>query len=350
MWNKLNSGFLLRLLLIAGIPGWFPGFGQEETPEIDRESAFAKALIKPGTRILAQEGWFIWDCSPIVGEDGKIHVFFSRWPDEFGNWLTKSEIAHAVADTPRGPYTVVGTVLNGRGGDHWDASTVHNPTIHKVGNRYVLFYNGNNLNHADRYDGQAPSTQRIGMAIAEDLYGEFKRVGEDPILEIDSGHWDSYMNNNPAWLQHPNGQYWLYYKAWDRYHDNLRKIGVAFAEQIEGPYTKYAGNPVLKFDGAQMEDPYVFYYKNMFYMISRDMGVIHPRVGLLVTSDDGLHWSNPELAYHRSSYYFDEAPQRFERPQLLMQNGRPTYLFLSLKGGKYDTSSGAVLKIDTTKF
>src|SRR3546814_6391446 len=59
----------------------------------------------PYTTRCRSEDWFVWDSTPILGEDGKIHVFFSRWPDEFGNWLSHSEIAHAVADKPEGPYT-----------------------------------------------------------------------------------------------------------------------------------------------------------------------------------------------------------------------------------------------------
>lgn len=317
-----------------------------------KESAFSKALIKPGIRILEEKGWYIWDSSPIIGDDGKVHVFFSRWPDNFDNWLVNSEIAHAVADKPEGPYKILRTVLKGRGGDHWDANAVHNPTIHKVGKKYIIFYNGNNLSHAVKYDGKSPSTQRIGMAIADDLYGEFKRVGDEPLLNMQKGQWDSYMNNNPSLLQHPKGKFWLYYKAWDRYTDNLRKIGVAFADKVEGPYKKYENNPVLNFGAqGQVEDPYVFYYKKKFYMIARDMGVISPRSGLIVTSKDGLNWENPELAYQKSSFYFEgETPNRFERPQVLFQKGRPTHLFLSLKGGKHDKSTGVVLKIDSSKF
>ena len=30
--------------------------------------------------------------------------------------------------------------IKGRGGDWWDANTTHNPTIHKVGSQYALFY------------------------------------------------------------------------------------------------------------------------------------------------------------------------------------------------------------------
>lgn len=322
-------------------------------PDTPAVSAFAKALVSPGTRILEEEGWYIWDCSPIQGEDGQIHVFYSRWRHNFDDWLISSELAQAVADRPEGPYRFVRTVLKGRGAGFWDAHTIHNATIQKVGKRYVIFYMANNLADTSRYDGQTPSTQRIGMAIADDLMGEFKRVGNGPVLPAgNKDTWDGYMNNNPALFQHPNGQYWLYYKAWDRYHDNTRKIGVAFADRIEGPYKKYEGNPVLSFqgEGKQIEDPYVFLYNDKFYMITRDMGVIHPRSGLLLSSDDGLKWNDPKLGYYTSTDYFGGKPERFERPQVLMLHNRPAYLFLSLKGGKYQTSTGAVLKIDAGKF
>lgn len=312
-------------------------------PMVYAESEMSKALIAPGTRILEYPDWYIWDSSPIVGDDGKIHVFFSRWPENFDYWISHSEICHAVADKPEGPYTFVGVVLKGRGGDYWDAKSVHNPTIHKVGNKYVIFYNGTK---------DATSQQRIGMAVADDLYGEFKRVGDEPILVAGANDWDRSMNNNPALLQHPNGKFWLYYKAWDVTDGNKRRIGVAFADNIEGPYTKYEGNPVLNLGKlGQVEDPYVFYYNNKFYMLNTDMGVINNRSGLMVTSNDGLNWGNIQLAYQKSSYYFaGETADRFERPQVLFQNGKPTYLFLSLRGGKDNKSTGVVLKIDTTKF
>ncbi len=312
------------------------------------ESSFSKALMRPGTRILQEEGWYIWDCSPIVGEDGKIHVFYSRWRNNFDNWLTESEVAHAVADKPEGPYRFVRTVLKGKGDSSWDASTIHNPSIQKVGDKYVIFYMANNLVDTVKYDGRS----WVGMAIADDLYGEFKRVGEGPILPSpDKDDWDRFMNNNPVLLQHPNGQFWIYYKGKED-SKALRKVGVAFADNIQGPYRKYEHNPVLDFSeiNKQIEDPCIFHYKDKFYMITRDMGVIHPRVGLLVTSDNGLDWAQPELGYQKSSYYFDEEPDRFERPQILFLEGRPAYLFLSLKGGKYGTSTGAVLKIDPAKF
>ena len=43
-------------------------------------SDFCKRLLPVG-RILESEGYYVWCCTPIYGEDGKVHVFYSRWPD-----------------------------------------------------------------------------------------------------------------------------------------------------------------------------------------------------------------------------------------------------------------------------
>ncbi|PWJ58695.1 glycosyl hydrolase family 43 [Dyadobacter jejuensis] len=318
------------------------------------ESRFSESLGQ-GKRILGHPDWNVWGASPIKTEDGKIHVFFSRWRGEHKNWLTDSEIAHAVADRPEGPYTVVGTVLKGRGDDHWDAHTIHNSTFQKVGDKYALFYIGNNLNGLDLTTDARASTQRIGLALADDINGPFERVGEGPILDVsaDPKDWDSFITVNPALLQQPNGEFWLYYKSWDKNNDNMRKMGVAIAKNIEGPYQRYAKNPIVTFADLkkQVEDAFIFRYQEKYYMVMRDMGVLHPHVGLILESADGLDWSKPKLGYRMSTAYFQEEKiERFERPQVLIENGRPTYLFLAVMGGEYGKSTASVLKIDPNKF
>lgn len=75
-------------------------------------SKFCKSLTPMG-RILETEDYYVWCVAPIYGPDGKVHVFYSRWPAKYGmgGWIHKSEIAHAVADRPEGPYTYLETVL-----------------------------------------------------------------------------------------------------------------------------------------------------------------------------------------------------------------------------------------------
>jgi hypothetical protein len=304
--------------------------------------------LQPVAQILDCPGWNVWCCSPIYDADGRVHVLFSRWRDTFGDWLRSSEIAHAVADSPEGPYTVTGTVLSGRGGDFWDADTIHNPTIQKVGERYALFYIGNNLAEAEKNHAHHASTQRIGLAVADSPEGPWARISDEaPLLDVSKNpsDWDSYLTTNPALLQHPDGKLWLYYKAWDRHNDDLRKMGLAVAEKLEGPYNRYEMNPVVDFSSidAQVEDAYVWFEQGCFHMLMRDMGVIHPHVGLYLRSEDGIQWSEPQLGYEQSTVYFGGEVQRFERPQILMKNGKADYLFCALMNS--ESSNAAVLKL-----
>jgi hypothetical protein len=108
--------------------------------------------------------------------------------------------------------------------------------------------------------------------------------------------------------------------------------------------------------GAQCEDPYVFMEDDTFYMVARDMNMYGHRPGLIFESDDGINWSEPRIAYRGARQYplFAKEPEkslnarrggRFERPQVLMKNGTPEYLFVSFSGGKYLRSTGAVFRI-----
>ena len=318
-----------------------------------KESWLCKSLADRGKFILEadMENYRVWGTSPIYDDDGKVHVFYSRWPLEGGSWLVNSEIAHAVADHPEGPYELLGTVLKGRGPGHWDADSIHNPTIHRVDGKYVLLYIGNDASEKDeRWDrAYYAHTQRIGMAIADSPYGPWKR-SEEPIIDVSPNpkDWDSYCVVNPAFLQHPNGEYWLYYRAWDRNNDNRRKTGLAVAKSLEGPYIKYDKNPVIDFPerGGQTEDPYFFYYDGKFHCLIRDMGNWDWLSGLYLESENGLDWSDYQRGHHKGAHYFPVPDYaRYERVQVLFKDGKPEYLFNSIKHDQ-TSSSAATLKIN----
>lgn len=343
-------------------------------------TAFEQRL-RPKGRILEMEGYHVWCCSPVYGPDGRAHVFYSRWRNEhgFSGWVSACEVAHAVADKPEGPYEDLGVVLRGGSSDTWDSWSIHNPTIHKAGNRYALFYMGSSGAGLDIEQSDLPSLphrehekyfnalvyrKRIGLAMADSLDGPWERVGDKPVLDTGKpGEWDDAVVSNPSLLQHPDGEYWLYYKGWDqdtgrRYNGN-RKYGLAVASEITGPYIRHKGNPLVDFssrgDRVQCEDAYTWYEKGSdlpFKMVLRDMGFYNHEYGLYMESGDGLHWQEPRIAYREAAAYFDETlpgldrQGRFERPQLLIDpEGRPTHLFCAYRGGKYGTSSGVVLQI-----
>jgi len=93
----------------------------------------------------AMEDYWVWCGSVIRGEDDRYHMFAARWPKAlpfFDGYKTHSEVVRAVADTPVGPYEFQEVVLPVRGGEFWDGQMTHNPTIHKLGGTYLLFYIG----------------------------------------------------------------------------------------------------------------------------------------------------------------------------------------------------------------
>ena len=356
----MNRREFVNQTLLLSAASFLPDLSFAELAADDHPSAFAKRL-KPVGRALEEQDYYVWCNSPIQAPDGKIHVFYSRWPAKkgMGGWITSSEIAHAVSDHPEGPFRHVETILAPRGPGFWDATTCHNPHIRFVDGKYCLFYMGNS-------NGKT-NTKRIGLATAESLDGPWNRP-EKPLLEAgNEGAWDDHCTTNPSFIKHPNGQYWLYYKSWNsnEYYNSKdpvirgnRKYGLAISDKLEGPYVRYSGNPVIDFSSRggnkQFEDAFIWHDKRKFRLIARDMGVFSQEVGLYMDSRDGIHWSEPEIAFKPLREYVTQPPPppnlkrygRLERPQILFLKGKPAFLFGASQGGKYMTSSSFIFKID----
>ena len=128
---KTVCSFLLGLVLCSSMNTHaenFPAMGP-----IQRDSGFWL------------DGYWVWDPSVIKGDDGRYHLFASRWPKDITfhpGWMTNSEVIRAVADAPEGPYEFKEVVLPARGVEYWDGRSTHNPTIRKHGDTYMLFYMG----------------------------------------------------------------------------------------------------------------------------------------------------------------------------------------------------------------
>jgi hypothetical protein len=334
------------------MPKWLNAFA-------DKPFQSPLGKLTPIGRALETEGYYVWCSAPIDGPDGKVHLFYSRWDaaKKMAGWINGSEIAHAVADSPESPFIHKEVVLASRKG-FFDATTCHNPLVVFVDGKYCLFYMGNN-------NGKT-NTKRIGMAMADSLDGPWTRI-DSPLLEAGPyGTWDDHCTTNPAFIKRDDGKYWLYYKSWNTKDEETatgvikgnRKYGLAMADKLEGPYIKYEGNPVIDFsvkgDNKQFEDAFIWKQNNELNIIARDMGVYNHECGLLMHSKKGYHWTEPEIAYNALNSYIDMPPApaylkkygRLERPMLLIRNGKPAYLFGAAQGGKFETSSTFIFKID----
>jgi len=306
------------------------GFAQNQTTFADNLKYNGIAVEEPG--------YVVWGASPIAGSDGKIHLFVERWPGtkvEPG-WRTQSEIAHYTGDNPAGPFVFSDIALTGSGTETWDKCSVHNPAIHRVGNQYVLLFIGNNNGNMPPH----PANQCIGMAVSQSLNGPWKRVGSDGLILAPPENPD-YWNykakngvNNPAFLQHPDGRFFLYFKS------EAGKMGLAIAENPEGPYIQLP-SPVTS-NNTAVEDGYAFLYDGKICLLTTDNhGLIEKGGGILWKSDDGIHFDEKEQGFYPVEKYLGKKKLKnaknhyagniikFERPQLLITNDKPAWLYVT---------------------
>ncbi|MEW6357274.1 MAG: glycoside hydrolase family protein [Planctomycetota bacterium] len=319
-------------------------------------SAFIDRLLPaPVGGGFAMGNYWVWCGSVIRGEDGRYHMFASRWPRALAfspHWLTNSEIVRAVSDTPEGPYQFAEVVLPVRGAGYWDGLMTHNPTIHKSGNTYLLYYTGTTYTgdiptpdaqekHGSPKVIEARANQCIGLATATSVQGPWTRR-DKPILPPRPSKWDALMTTNAAPCVYDNGKILLVYKAVGHPKDLLR-MGAAGADHFEGPYERLCDEPIFRFDKTNdhVEDAYLWRAGDHFELIMKDMrgGICgEARAGIHAASTGGVHWtiSDPPKAYSLTVKWDDGSTTtqgHLERPQLLIQDGRPTHLFAATADG-----------------
>ncbi len=299
--------------------------------------------------VLCSDEMSIWGGSLARGDDGLYHLLYSRWPKALGwAWVTHSEIAHAVSDSPFGPFEFRDVALPVRGADFWDGLCTHNPNAHRFGDRYYLYYMGNTGDGKvvgtpgrDALNWMHRNNQRIGVAVADSPAGPWERF-DTPVMDItrDRAAPDSLMTSNPAICQRPDGGFLMVYKAVGHEYD-LPFGGpvvhcVAMAESPTGPFVK-VGKPVFTIEGDRFpaEDPYIWWQSGKYRAVVKR--IRHPGDGSRVfslmqyDSGDGIDWRPAKHDYVSDRTIEWEGGEReqfphLERPQLYIEDGKPVAL------------------------
>lgn len=290
------------------------------------------------------EGMHVWGSSPVIGPDGKVHLYVAQWPMEtqkdFSGWYKDCEIAHYIGDKPKGPFKFVRVAVPDQGGAF---NSPHNPTIQKIDGKYVLCFIVNENNKL--------KTQRIIMLVADDLDDNWRPAAgaekDGTVLRKSADPTDWNYNaklgvSNPSLIKY-NGKYMLYVKSVVPKYT----YGVAISDALEGPYKTHP----KKVTGGGIEDAYAFTMDNRVYLLSRNFG--HAKGGshgggLLWKSEDGLWfpWNDMALSFKPLSHYIGteqlkkgtkyrppakvkDYSGRLERPQILMQDGEPAYVYMA---------------------
>ncbi|NUP99482.1 MAG: glycosyl hydrolase family 43, partial [Armatimonadetes bacterium] len=228
-----------------------------------------------------QADYWVWCGSPIRGDDGRYHLFASRWPRKypfFLGYVTNSEVVRAVSDRPAGPYEFAELVLPARGRGFWDGMMTHNPCVLRYGSEYLLFYIG------ATYQGRKPTAEElwrlergatnecynsicIGLATAPSVTGPWTRRDE-PVLRPRPGKWDGTVVTNPAPCVLSDGRLMMLYRSNTR--DGLR-LGAAIAADPTAPFARLSDQPVLaSTKQSYVEDPYLWQQHGRLHLLAKD--------------------------------------------------------------------------------
>lgn len=326
---------------------------QESTNEL-----FHRLDKAPRTPAFESEGYWVWGSSVVKGDDGKYHMFVSRFPKTLPfhpGWMVASEIVHAVAETPIGPYKFSDVALPARGAQYWDGRSTHNPRIFKHNHKYYLIYMGsthpfeeptyNELTLSSKWCIVGRANKRIGLAVADSPYGPWKRLDE-PVLKPKPNTFYSYFTSNPAPVIQEDGSVMMIFKGRAHTEDgkySAMSLGVACAPSIEGPYTVMNNDqPIFQVDGqGEAEDPFLWKDEHGYHIIFKDHVSKFTGEwggGVMAHSKDGIHWNvdKSPKAYSKTIEWEDGSlgkQGQLERPFLLFENGKPTHAFFATMDG-----------------
>ncbi|MBQ2986633.1 MAG: glycoside hydrolase family protein [Tyzzerella sp.] len=311
-------------------------------------------------KALEFEDYYSWDSS-VIKVNGKYHMFTSRWDRKYGfgwNWLFHSEIVHSVSDSPEGPYKFQNVALPRRGREYFDGMNTHNTCIKQYGGKFYLYYMGCTYGGdvpkslEDVSEGYALETwnrKRIGVAVADDINGEFVRC-DTPLLEPrDCRYWDCTITTNPSVTILSDGKTYMIYKSRCAVNQPLQ-LGIAVADRPDGNFRRLSDEPILQFKDKEycIEDPFFWYdeKREKFCLIAKDdckdetKGITGQwGSGFYAESDDCINFEiaqNP-MVYSRELHWADgnvTVQGNLERPSVLFdENGNPTHLFCASGDG-----------------
>lgn len=260
--------------------------------------------------------WSYWCNSVIPGPDGKEHMFACRWlessPKGHMQW-PHSQLVHAVADKPTGPFTVVQEIGPG-----------HNAEVYQAKDgTYVVYV----------IDACYTSKNLDGPWVKSKL--EFDTRGNKPVSM--SNMTFTRREDGGFLMVSREGQVWLS-------EDGLKVFRMVRPQSI---YPKIRG---------RFEDPVVWRDEVQYHLIVNDW---YGRTAYYLRSRDGLNWIwDPGKAYDQDVVRHPDGSKegwfKIERPKVRQDKyGRATHIYFAVidspkdqdKGGDIHSSKAVVLPL-----
>ncbi len=244
-----------------------------------------KHRLESPSRIIWHNGkyhsWIMHICAKNLGGTGITNVYITS--NDGKNW------------------NVEGLFPNGEKGS-MDEGWREGIQVVKFDGKFWMFYAGSstaskyNLN---RYETLKLPQHGICLMVADRPEGPWKYAIDKPIINRSDNpnEWDYELITNP-YPVYFKGKWFVYYKSFNFEKSGSKRTlnGVAYADNITGPYTKFEGNPVCDAHGS-----FAWVYRGGITMIAFGEGF-----GKIHWSPDGLHFKNVDDPKSRgivSPYY-----------------------------------------------
>ena len=125
----------------------------------------------------------------------------------------------------------------------WEGASVFTPNILVADERYWLFYTGTSKEFKKPFNPDS----KIGIAVSDSPDGPWERLETNPALANSPNEedFDSHLIDD-ACLIVRDGKYWFYYKGRQLGKSPAQtQMGLAVADQPQGPYVRHEASPVI---------------------------------------------------------------------------------------------------------
>ena len=226
---------MYRLLIIASII--VTGFTVRAQKPVPAETVKIEHSALEG--IGQEEGVMRRDPSDIIKVGDLYYLWYSKGKISTGYDAT---VWYATSTDGR-KWTEKGMALGKGEAGTWEGASVFTPNILVAQGRYWLFYTGTSKTYKKRFDPDS----KIGLAVSDSPDGPWERVGTNPVVKNSDNQddFDSHLVDD-ACLITRDGKYWIYYKGRQLGKSpSQTQMGLAIADQPQGPYVKHSANPVI---------------------------------------------------------------------------------------------------------
>ncbi|MCL2487315.1 MAG: InlB B-repeat-containing protein [Oscillospiraceae bacterium] len=285
---------------------------------------------------MSDPDYFYWCVSPIEDDEGRTHLFVSRWPrtaNGMGDWKVTCEVAHCVGDSPEGPFTVSDVALSNANIPRPQFAP-HNVRVKQIDGLYCLIY--------ITQGGPLQKDQKVCLATSASLYGPWTLQGEKGdgvVVQASTTGWtaNSLLGTDNPDIIKIKDEYFIYFKAGLDFGST--RYGYAVSSELTKGYVK-SEQPITD-NLTYIEDTTAFEMDGKIYLLTTDNFGGNTGVqgyGILWESDDGRSFklADAKVGFGLLTDYtavppYATAPyegqRKFERPAILMRDGKPAYFY-----------------------